>query len=66
MTTISGLKWRDQDTLDRFREQMVALGGRWNNTYQSWMFDSPEAEVEAQAIRKATPDGKYVPPPRAW
>ncbi len=53
--------WPMEKDLEEFRLKMVALGARWNNTYNGWNVPTEKLD-EAKAIRAQYPDREYVPP----
>jgi hypothetical protein len=61
METISAPKAQDAVSANRFREAMVSIGGKWNNTHSYWMFSNGRIE-EAMAIRLLFPDGDESEP----
>lgn len=55
MTTITKPKWQFPNKAEEFRVAMVALGARWDNTFDYWMVPDGR-EAEAEAIRAEFPD----------
>ena len=58
---ISRPKWVPKSVAEEFRVKMVALGGRFNSSYDSWNV-TDEKMAEATALRSAYPDMEYVAP----
>lgn len=46
------------------KEQIKALGGKWNRAAQGWMLPDPDSAAQAEALVAAAP-ADPGPPPRA-
>lgn len=65
MKTITSPKRLRADQAEEFRLAILALGGRWNNTYNYWMLDDDKA-AEADALRAKYPDQPFEKAPNQF
>ena len=58
MKTITSPKYQRADIAESFRLEIIAIGGRWNNSYNYWMIPEGQ-EAAADEIRARYPDREW-------
>jgi hypothetical protein len=65
MKTITNPKRQRADIAESFRHEILAIGGRWNNSYDYWMIPEGQ-ESAADEIRARYPDREFEKSPNQF
>ena len=65
MKTITSPKRLRADLAESFRLEIIAIGGRWNNSYDYWMIPEGQ-EASADEIRARYPDREFEKAPNQF